>query len=123
MKKLLIFLLLCSSGAYATDASTSTKKSLEHQEQIEASKKALVLLEQARSLLEEEALESESQCIKAVGISEFCKCISWKSPGNFIQYVTIISQTKDELNYDRLSKDDKKVVDNVRNAREECINY
>jgi SET domain-containing protein len=118
MKKLLLFIFLIS-GAY-TNASAVEPTPLEKQEQIDNSKKVSALLEQAKTALNSEAQTSESQCMKAIGNSEFCKCIAWQNPGSFVQYVLILSKSKEELNYDRLSKDDKLLVDNTRKARDKC---
>ncbi len=125
MKKLLLFTFLIS-GAY-TNASAIEPTPLEKQEQIENLKKINTLLEQAETAINSEAQTSESQCMKAVGNSEFCKCIAWQNPGSFVQYesfvqyVLILSKSKEELNYDRLSKSDKLLVDNARKARDKCV--
>ena len=114
-------LILFSSAAYADDVNTPKPVPLEAQEQMDNYKKAIGSLEQLKSTINAQAQETESQCVKAIGAAEFCKCVAWQTPGNFIQYVAILSKTKDELNYDKLSKGDKEFVDNVRKARDKCV--
>jgi hypothetical protein len=63
--------------------------------------------------------------MKAFGNTEFCECIADKSPVaiNFVGYVTILAETKEDLKYDQLSPDDKKLFDATRAARDECVNW
>lgn len=119
VKTVFILLLLGSNAAYA--ANTAKPTQLELQEQMDSGKKAIGALNQMDAILNAQVAETEGQCMKAVGAPEFCKCISWQAPGNFIQYVAILSKTKDELNYENLPKGDKELVDNIRKAREKCV--
>ena len=61
--------------------------------------------------------------MKAIGNPEFCNCIAQKSPVavDFVQYVEILSRTKEELNYDRLSREDKEIVETTRKSRDLCV--
>jgi hypothetical protein len=121
MKNLFVLLLLFSYPAFAADSTAAKPMPLEYQEQMDDAKKTLNLLDQSQNLLQAQVVETEGQCMKAIGASEFCKCISWQTPGDFIQYVAIISKTKDDLGYDKLSKGDKELVDTIRKARTKCV--
>jgi hypothetical protein len=67
----------------------------------------------------------KNQCMKAFGDMAFCNCIAEKSPVgvDFVGYVSIVAGTKDDFKYDQLSAEDKKVFDNTRVARDECVNW
>ena len=40
---------------------------------------------------------------------------------SFIEYVAIVNQTKEALEYDKQTEDDKKIIDNTRAARDKCV--
>ena len=66
---------------------------------------------------------TKRQCLIAVSNEPLCSCLSEKLPMmvNFVQYVSLVTMTKEELDYAKLSLADKKVVDLVRAARDQCI--
>ena len=66
---------------------------------------------------------TKRQCLTAVANEALCTCLAEKLPMkiNFVQYVSIITLTKEELGYDKLSPDDKKIVDLTRGTRDQCI--
>src|SRR5262245_28852693 len=59
----------------------------------------------------------------AVASEAFCECLGQKLPVaiNFVDYVGIITRTKEELKYSTLSAEDKGVVDITRKARDQCV--
>jgi len=61
--------------------------------------------------------------MKAVGKADLCKCLSIKLPTSidFVGYVSIVGGARENLNYDKLSADDKKLVDTVRASRNACV--
>ena len=63
------------------------------------------------------------RCIRAFGDTAFCDCIMWKGPRGitFMDYVLMASRTKDELKYDQLAADERKLVDSARAVRDECV--
>jgi hypothetical protein len=67
--------------------------------------------------------EKRLQCLTAVANEPFCECLRRNLPVviNFLGYVHIVTQTKEELKYNTLSAEDKKIVDSTRNARDQCI--
>lgn len=123
MSKIAAFIIatILAVPAFAADIKELTP--LEREEQIQNMKKLNNLVDEASVLLNKIALETEGQCMMSVGETVFCKCISMKLPTaiNFIQYVGIVGATKEELKYDQLSADDKKLVDSARLARDECV--
>ena len=87
-------------------------------------------LDQASRIFEKHDLSIEQisadfnyRCLRAIGDSAFCECLVKKRPYilRFEQYVGISSRTKAELDYDTLSDNGKKIVDEVIRVRDECI--
>ena len=87
-------------------------------------------LDQASRIFEKHDLSIEQisadfnyRCLRAIGDSAFCECLVKKRPYilRFEQYVGISSSTKAELDYDTLSDNGKKIVDEVILVRDECI--
>lgn len=87
-------------------------------------------LDQASRIFEKHDLSIEQisadfnyRCLRAIGDSAFCECLVKKRPYilRFEQYVGISSRTKAELDYDTLSDNGKKIVDDVILVRDECI--
>lgn len=87
-------------------------------------------LDQASRIFENHELSIEQisadfnyRCLRAIGDSAFCECLVKKRPYilRFEQYVGISSRTKAELDYDTLSSNGKKIVDEVILVRDECI--
>lgn len=62
-------------------------------------------------------------CLTAVANEALCSCLSEKLPLkiSFSDYVAIVTVTKEELGYEKLSPDDKKIVDLTRGTRDQCI--
>ena len=77
----------------------------------------------ALQALDDMGKATKRQCITAVANETLCTCLTEKLPIkiNFVQYVSIVTLTKEELGYGKLSPDDKKVVDLTRGARDQCI--
>jgi hypothetical protein len=77
----------------------------------------------ALQAVEDMGKATKRQCLTAVGNEALCTCLTEKLPMriNFVQYVSIITLTKEELGYDKLSPDDKKMVDLTRSTRDQCI--
>ena len=65
----------------------------------------------------------KTQCMKAFGNTEFCKCIGENSPVGvtFMGYVSITAGSKQDLKYDQLSAEDKELFDLTRAARDKCV--
>ncbi len=67
--------------------------------------------------------EKKRQCLAAVANEAFCECLAQNLPVtvNFVNYVAIVTQTKEHLEYDKLSAEDKRAVDTTRSARDRCV--
>src|SRR5262245_55213723 len=98
-------------------------QTLEQQEQLNLFEKAISKADQLRALVERIGQERRSQCMAAVASEAFCECLGQKLPVaiNFVDYVGIITRTKEELKYNTLSAEDKGVVDITRKARDQCV--
>ena len=70
-------------------------------------------------------IKKKNQCMKAFGNMQFCDCIVDKIPISidFVQYVAIVSGTKDDFKYDSMSAEDKKVFDSTRQAGDACVQW
>ncbi len=64
-----------------------------------------------------------SDCLKAFGNNPFCSCIRDQTPVGigFQGYVRIMTTPKEELNYDKLSDQDRRIIDNTHTARNLCV--
>jgi hypothetical protein len=106
--------------AFATPAYSQT---LEQQEQMNQLERAISKLDQLKTAVETMGQERRSQCMAAVASEAFCECLGQKLPVviNFVDYVTIVVRTREELKYNTLSAEDKGVVDNTRKVRDQCV--
>jgi hypothetical protein len=98
-------------------------QNLEQQEQLNQIEKAVTAIDDLAALTDKMGKEKRHQCMTAVANEPFCECLGEKLPVviNFLGYVHIVTQTKEELKYNTLSAEDKRVVDNTRNARDQCL--
>lgn len=68
-------------------------------------------------------LESRRMCLKAFGHTRFCEClfdeqsVNW----NFPSYVQIVTHSKDENDYDGLTKEHRLIYEQVKEIRNKCI--
>jgi len=67
--------------------------------------------------------DKRSQCLRAFSDPDFCTCLSEELPvgASFVNYVRVVTTTKEALGYARLSKDDMQAVDTIIAARETCV--
>jgi hypothetical protein len=63
------------------------------------------------------------ECVTAIANEALCECLTRNLPVtvSFVNYVVIVTQTKEDLKYASLSAEDKSIVDNTRNARDKCV--
>ena len=87
--------------------------------------KALGALHNLEVVTDQATTLKKDQCMKAIGDMAFCNCIAENSPVavDFIQYVAVVTRTKEDVKYEQLSADDKKIFDSSRAARDECVNW
>jgi len=112
--------------AFALAASTSAwTESLEEREHLNHVEKAISAIDRLMTLTESMSKEKKLQCLTAVANEPFCECLTQSLPVviNFVQYVAIITTTKEDLKYNTLSRDDRLAVDNTRAARDQCIRH
>jgi hypothetical protein len=97
-------------------------QSLEEQEKLNQYDKALSALDNLKALTEKMTKDKKAQCVTAIASESLCECISSNLPVvvNFVQYVSIITHTKEDLEYDKQTKEDKQIIDNVRMTRDKC---
>lgn len=97
--------------------------SLDDAEQLRALAEAKNKLTELGQQIDKWTNDKKLDCLAAVDDLEFCTCIAHTSPIgiNFVGYVQIVTQTKEQLGYDQLSKEDQGMIDNTRAAREKCV--
>lgn len=127
MKKILFLIVLILIPVQVVVASdiklVPEPTPLEKHERQQAFKDVESLANEALVVLNRISDREKNNCIKAIGDSVFCGCITQNLPSivSFVEYVNIVSQTKEELKYDKLPTEDKKLVDNTRKARDKCV--
>jgi hypothetical protein len=121
----LMSLLFFSSPLYAAESAAPPPMPLEVQEKAAAINNTLTALETLKTSLDQLTVQKTNECMKAIGNTEFCTCIANESPGSisFLGYVEILTKTKEQLQYDLLTPENKKLVDVTRTARDHCVNW
>jgi hypothetical protein len=81
-------------------------------------------LDNLKVLAEKISKEKYYKCLKAFGDSLFCQCIrdNLSVRTSFENYIMIVVSTKDEIGYQNLNDEDKKMVDMTYGVRENCVN-
>ena len=104
-------------------ASSASAQKLEDQERLNQFDKAIGAIDDLRALTDKMATKKKLQCITAIASQNVCDCLSNNLPVviDFVQYVAIVTQTKEDLEYDKQSKEDKQIIDNTRAARDKCL--
>lgn len=128
IKSILFLFFLLAPATYAadkTDRTTPPPMPLDLQESDHILNKALGEIENLRLMTENITVEKKNECMKAIGNTDFCECIVESVPiaVSFLGYVNILVKTKDELNYNTLSVEDKMLVDKSRVARDKCVTW
>lgn len=87
-------------------------------EQLEASQKAA-----ATTLADRMAVPSKLQCIKVFGDQSFCDCVQkgLPAPLTFAEYQVILTKSKSENQYGKMSKELQAAYDKVAPLREQCV--
>lgn len=98
-------------------------QTLQEQERLKARDDFDSAAKAVRQAVDDLGKATKRQCLTAIANEALCSCLAEKLPIkiNFVQYVSIITLTKEELGYDMLSPDDKKIVDLTRGTRDQCI--
>lgn len=87
-------------------------------EQMEASQKAA-----ATTLAERMAVPSKLQCLKVFGDQTFCDCVQKNLPVplTFAEYQVILTKSKSENQYGKMTKELQAAYDQVAPLREKCV--
>lgn len=87
-------------------------------EQMEASQKAA-----ATTLADRMAVPSKLQCLKVFGDQTFCDCVqkNLPSPLTFAEYQVILTKSKSENQYGKMTKELQAAYDQVAPLREKCV--
>jgi len=81
-------------------------------------------LEEGMDWAEKMVADRKHQCIRAVGHDTFCQCLAEEVPmlfPTFLEYVFVLSQTKEEIEYDSLDQEIRQSIDKVFKVRDECV--
>jgi hypothetical protein len=102
---------------------TGRPLSKEQIEQLEAGINALDTIDSLKKSMDAMIRARGSSCIKAFGHERFCKCLNEKlAVGlSFQDYVIVMTKTKDQLKYASLSTEQKQLVDNAIEVRDQCV--
>ena len=76
-----------------------------------------------KKLFEETVERKKMDCMRAFGHNGFCECLCAELPWTlfFSQYIKIVISPKEELYYDTMTEDDKKLYYIVYSARNKCV--
>ncbi len=87
-------------------------------EQMEASQKAA-----ATTLADRMAVPSKLQCLKVFGDQTFCDCVQKNLPAplTFAEYQVILTKSKSENQYGKMTKELQTAYDQVAPLREKCV--
>jgi len=104
-------------------SSQASGQNLDEQERLNALQRALGAVEELRGMADRLTKAKKLECITAIAHEPLCECLTQNLPVpiSFVNYVTIVTQSKEDLQYSKLSPDDKQMVDNTRTARDKCV--
>jgi hypothetical protein len=117
----LLTVVLCSG--FATAQEKAKPPTLEQLDKSKGLEDALNLIDKLEAQIEVVSSQKRSQCLRAIGNPAFCECLVSNLPvgASFLSYVQILSSSKEEIGYPKLSKDDKGMVDVAIKTREICV--
>jgi hypothetical protein len=123
IKLCLTFVFLMIPLTVLAEESVQKSKSLDTLDQIEQIEKVKGNLKELEVLAASITTTKYIQCLKVVGSDPFCQCLKDNLPvgTSFDMYVTIVIATKDDLKYQQLSEEDKKLVNSTYKARDMCV--
>ena len=80
-------------------------------------------VEELGVLLERMGRVFEQKCLSAFGHTVFCRCIRNNRPGttSFEHYILAATQTKEELGFNKLKKEEQQLVIGLRQTRDQCV--
>ncbi len=99
-------------------------RTLEEEEKIDKAFSALAGIEK---YIKDVNRENKTLCLRAFGHKLFCDCLSDNMPGpgmivlSFYEYIAATTKSKEDLKYNHLPDDKKRVIDELRKTREKCV--
>jgi hypothetical protein len=102
-------------------------KDLERLEENEKTDKAISAVVAIDDYLHRVGRDNKTSCLKAFGHEMFCNCLSDNMPGpgmivlSFYEYIAATTKSKEDLKYNQLPEDQKKMIDALRKTREICV--
>lgn len=120
---LLIFCVVWSGSARAADE-MDPKKQAELMEKIKKLEQQIAELT-ALKLKKQSIPAKREQCMKVVGVENYCTCVVEKLPAavDYRQFVQVLLTPAKELGYDTMSSDQKKDIDLALVAWAKCVDY
>jgi hypothetical protein len=120
MRKILIvgLILIASGNVYA-----SKEKSIEQIQKEEDLNNALRVIKNMDDSLNTLMDVRRTDCQKAIGYGPFCSCVLESLPiaWTFSDYVAITTKTKDENNFNKMSKEYQDAYEKVIPIRDKCV--
>ena len=106
--------------AFQVAAGTPTKAEIDR---AKALAKALGAYEETDLAITSMVEARVDDCLNAFGHTTYCECMDVRlAPGlPFMGYVHIVTKTRNEIGYNKLSDDEKAMVDSAYEAREICV--
>lgn len=116
----LVLAVLLSSTATPQTQVPPSRAELERQQAID---QAVSKIDEMIGLIEQSTREAKVGCMKAFGHAKFCQCVAdnMQIVSTFEQYVIANTKTDQELNYSKLSTEQRVVIDMARTARDKCV--
>lgn len=72
--------------------------------------------------VERAAQQKSIQCMRAFPHQQFCRCLGNQLPMvlTIAQYTAIVTTSREQIGYEGMSSEEKKVIDITRESRETC---
>jgi hypothetical protein len=122
-----LFVLFSASVVSADTEKPAAKSTLdastnEGVQQGQSLQNVLSSIDDLKATVEKHSKKKYADCMKAFGSATFCSCLRDKSPIgiDFSGYIQIVTASKEELQYDTMSKENKEVIDNTLAVHDAC---
>ena len=119
----LLTLVVLFTQVTLASAQSKPQTEIERLRQQQAIEEALESLNRLEVLTDSISKTKHLKCMMAVGSQPFCDCLRDQLPvgASFENYISITTQSKDELGYAKLDQEWKGVVDTTLKVRESCV--
>lgn len=109
---------LTAASAYADRNLT-----LEERESLHEHEQTFLLFASSPTTVPRILEEREHQCIQAFSHDAFCQCLTSKldTTVSFEDYIVAVTTSAKQLHLKNLSEEDRRVIEEVRFAREQCV--